>query len=187
MIVNLESFVKTISSIKSLTVIENETEIMVNVRGTDQPFFTLRKADQAISFDLKNFKASQLDFSQFLFALATMFMQGDPSDFMHNVVSLSNNDLADDELAIVKKNGEIVGNDKEPDFADVLSVRLIKWLMKLFSDENTDPILGLVGLARMVEGRWDYSTNDREVVNSNENSNEKHDGIDTVGGDGESN
>lgn len=177
-----DSFVEAVKAIKSLAVIDKDDELLVIVRGSDDPFFIIRKSDRAISFVPENFKAPQLDFSQFLFSLGTLFMQGDPTDFMKNVSLIDNLEMSD-ALAVIKNDGTIVVSDTESISNDNLSVVVIKWLMKLFSDENTDPILGLVGLARMVEGKWDYSIKDQAPVNSKENLNEKHDVTDTDGGE----
>jgi hypothetical protein len=181
-----ESFIEAVKASKSLAVVDKDNELFVIVRGFDEPFFSIRKSDRAISFVPENFKAPQLDFSQFLFALGTLFMQGDPTDFMKNVPLIDNSKNTDDVLAVIKKDGTVVASDAEGISTDDLSLVVIKWLMKLFSDESTDPILGLVGLARMVEGKWDYSLKEQEAVSSNENSEEKHDVIGTAGGEEES-
>lgn len=185
MTVKYDLFVETVNAIKSLAVIDKDNELLVIVRGSDDPFFIIRKSDRAISFVPENFKAPQLDFSQFLFALGTLFVQSNATDFMKNV-PLIDNSKTSDALAVIKNDGTIVVSDAERISNDNLSVVVIKWLMKLFSDENTDPILGLVGLARMVEGKWDYSIKDQAPVNSKENSYEKHDVTDTDGGEEES-
>ena len=44
-----ESFVEAVKTIKSLAVVDNDDQLLVIVRGFDDPFFIIRKVDQAIS------------------------------------------------------------------------------------------------------------------------------------------
>lgn len=164
-----ESFKAMLTRIKSVAVDDKPDVITVTTLTQTDPFLTIRKSDDAIQVDLEKLNVSQVDFGQIMMALGTLYIQSIPAgtDAVTVIPQPDPEPVIDPSImAVIKTNGDIApqaGMGLAID-TDKVSVTLIKWLMNMFATgEQTDPILGILGLSRMVEGKWDYSANLRKA------------------------
>lgn len=168
----------TINGFKSLVAYEDDKYVVAAMKDSENPFFSMKKSNNALDFQLQYFTSTVLDFAQFLITLGnTLTTQDNLMDSIELLVPLKKETkidinsgekpVKDDVRAEILTDGSIrfVQSDVTN---DEISLEVVKWLMQMFAQsENTDPILGIVGLTRMVEGKWDYSNIGHQQTASN--------------------
>lgn len=140
-------FKTAINGIKSLDLIEDDTELMVVMAGSTKPVIILNKDDDSVMIKAVNFTSTRFNFGLLLLALSNVYTQGDNS-MMSSFKAFDNGDSGI--IAKITSDGEItqVSNDV---VKDDLQFMITKWLMSDFTHDSIDPLVGLIGLGRLVE------------------------------------
>lgn len=162
-------FKTSIDGIRSLDLIDDDNELMVVMTGSKKPVVILNKDDGSIMFKPENFTSTRLEFGLLLLALSNVYTQGDNT--MMNpfkAFDYSNEGI----IAKVLSNGNVLVTS-ETVGKDDLQLLMTQWLMSDFVHDSVDPLVGLVGLGRLVEKYEDKKqSNQAETESISEGSSE---------------
>lgn len=146
---NLDVFKMQIGGIKSLSIMSDDEFLSVTMANDQKPIFTINKATNQIRMNLENFKGTGLDFGLLTMAISNLYTQ-DPANSMKPVKAASGIDS--DVIGVIKRDDTVRPVAKDIN-QENLQFTVTKWLMNDFAsgDDPLDPLVGLIGLGRMVE------------------------------------
>lgn len=146
-IMNLEVLKMQVGGIKSLTALDHGDKFVVTMTGRDKPVLEFDKTTGALGLHLENFKSTGLDFGLLMMALSNGYTQGDSAMKAVKVMDTKDPNV----IATMDRAGMIKATDPKNLSKDDLQLKATVWLMRDFQNEDIDPIVGVVGLARTVE------------------------------------
>lgn len=144
---NLDVLKMQVGGIKSLTALDHDDKFVVTMTNSDKPVLEVDKATGALGLHLENFKSNGLDFGLLMMALSNGYTQGDSAMKAVKVMDTKDPNV----IATMDRNGALKSTNPKQLSKDDLQLKATVWLMRDFQNENFDPLVGVVGLARTVE------------------------------------
>lgn len=144
---NLEVLKMQVGGIKSLTALDHGDKFVVTMTGNEKPVLEVDKTNGALGLHLENFKGNGLDFGLLMMALSNGYTQGDSAMRAVKVMDTKDPNI----IATMDRDGAMKATDPKKLSKDDLQLKTTVWLMRDFENENFDPVVGVVGLARTVE------------------------------------
>lgn len=145
---NLDVFKLQINGIKSLTsMIDDNNVLTVTMANSTKPIFKVNGNTGAIELDLTHFNGSGIDLGLLLMGISNLFTQNQDASMKPVKVHSA---LSSNVVAVINRDNTVKPLNKDMK-KESLQLMVTRWLMDDFDSDDLDPLVGLIGLGRMVE------------------------------------